>query len=137
PVTLFVFIFYLFQKNNEAYSKVLQETRASLLGTGYRERLKEDFKQQLIQKQRFFNKPVVEQSIDGEAQKWADEEFNKKVQATADSAFAEQGNKRATFRGTFQELLQNPVFLTLSFVPGLLMYALILLYSNFYLKYIL
>lgn len=137
PVTLFVFIVYLFQKNNDAYSTVLEETRASLLGTGYRERLKEDFKQQLIQKQRFFNKPVVEQSIDGEAQKWADEEFNKKVEATAESAFAKQGKKRATFRGTFQELLQYPVFLMLSFLPGLLMYALILLYSNFYLKYIL
>ncbi|PSL41519.1 peptide/nickel transport system permease protein [Planomicrobium soli] len=136
PVTIFVFFFYLYRKNNDAYYLLVKEKKESLLITGYRERLKQEFREQLVQKQIFFNKPIVDHDIEQQAEKWADEEFEKKVTETAQAAFAEQGKKRVTFQETFQDLLKRPNFLLLSFVPGILMYGLILLYSNFYLKYI-
>lgn len=136
PVTIFVFFFYLYRKNNDAFYLLVKEKKESLLLTGYRERIKQEFREQLVQKQIFFNKPIVDQDIDQQADKWTDEEFEKKVTETAQAAFAEQGKKRVTFKETFQDLLKRPDFLLFSFIPGILMYGLILLYSNFYLKYI-
>lgn len=136
PVTVFVFFFYLHQKRNDVFHLLLAETRETLLQTGYRQRLKQEFKDQLIQKQIFFNKPLVESDIEQQADGWADEEFSKKVLEDAQAALAGQGQSRVTFRETFQSLLKRPDFLLLSLIPGILMYGLILLYSNFYLKYI-
>ncbi|TWT01620.1 ABC transporter permease [Planomicrobium sp. CPCC 101079] len=136
PVTIVVFFFYLYRKNNDAFYLLLKEKKEFLLDTGYRERLKQDFREQLVQKHLFFNKPIDEQGLDQQADKWADEELDKKVLETAQAAYADQGKKRVTFQGTFQDFLKRPEFLLFSFVPGILMYGLILLYSNFYLKYI-
>ncbi|TWT25451.1 ABC transporter permease [Planomicrobium sp. CPCC 101110] len=136
PVTVFVFFFYLYQKKNDVYPLLLEETRETLLKTGYRERLKQEFKDQLVQKQIFFNKRIVESDIEQQADQWADEEFSKKALEDAQAAFVGEGQSRVTFRETFQSLLKRPDFLLLSFIPGILMYGLILLYNNFYLKYI-
>lgn len=136
PVAIFVFLFYLKEKNNDAYHSAFEKTRKTLYEKGVRERLKHEFHEQLVQKQIFFGKPIVESEIGQQANKWAEEEFNKKVMQQTYTSLAEKGEKRVTFRESFQTLLKNPVFLLLSFIPGILMYLLLLLYSNFYLKYI-
>ena len=70
-------------------------------------------------------------------------ELNKIIETQFQETLIELTNKKLqlrnqeklTFIHTFQSLIQHPLFLFLSFVPGLLMYLMIFIYNNPYLKY--
>ncbi|MFY0762229.1 ABC transporter permease [Metabacillus dongyingensis] len=136
PVTLVVLLFYFYRRKQDSFTFIAEETKAMLHAAGYKEQMKQEFKDQLIRKQIFFGKSVHRKEIEQQADKWAEEELQKAVITTTYEKLEALGEKRVTFTETFQTLIQSPLFLLLSFIPGLLMYLFIFLYSNFYLKYI-
>ncbi|GGB52702.1 membrane protein [Lentibacillus populi] len=136
PVYLYVFVIYLFRKKNDAYFSIREEIKQSLLSSEYSERMKLEFKDELVQKRKFFNTDISEKQIDNQVEKWTAEYFDKTLAEKTTKKLKEQGRERVTFAGTFQQLLLKRLFLYLSFIPGLLMYSFILLYSNPYIKYL-
>lgn len=136
PVTLVVLLFYFYRRKKDSFTFIEEETKAMLHAAGYKEQMKQEFKDQLLRKQIFFGKSVHMKEIGQQADKWAEEELQKAVITTTYEKLEALGEKRVTFTETFQTLIQSPLFLLLSFIPGLLMYLFIFLYSNFYLKYI-
>ncbi|MBS4220662.1 ABC transporter permease [Bacillus sp. FJAT-49711] len=136
PVHIFVFFYYLYKRKNDSYFVILEETKKSLLTSGYKEELRRDFQNQLLRKQEFFNEKISQREIDQKAEKWAEEKFQKTLLEKTKEDLDKQGEKRLTFETIFQTLIYNPLFLIVSFIPGLPMYILILLYSNAFLKYI-
>ena len=136
PVYLFVFIVYLHRKKNDTYFSVLAEVKQSLLDAGYRDELMMQFKDELEQKQKFFDLDMNEVRLNEQAEKWTAEQFDKVLRVQTNKKLKAQGKERITFQGTFQQLLSERRFLLLSFIPGILMYILIILYSNPYIKYL-
>ncbi|UNJ81257.1 ABC transporter permease [Metabacillus dongyingensis] len=134
PVTLVVLLFYFYRRKKDSFTFIEEETKAMLHAAGYKEQMKQEFKDQLLRKQIFFGKSVHMKEIGQQADKWAEEELQKAVITTTYEKLEALGEKRVTFTETFQTLIQSPLFLLLSFIPGLLMYLFIFLYSNFYLK---
>ncbi|QED50003.1 ABC transporter permease [Cytobacillus dafuensis] len=136
PVHLVVFLFYLKQRKKDTYSTIVEETKKALLATGFKDELILELKVQLVRKQNFFGQKVNQKEIELQAEKWAEEQFQKTVQEKVASLLEAKDEKRITYEATFQSLISNPLFLLLTFIPGLPMYLFILLYSNPYLKYI-
>ncbi|WP_042199846.1 ABC transporter permease subunit [Paenibacillus camerounensis] len=136
PVNLFTLLVHRNQKAGDIHTSVLQEARQELAASGLQERLESEFIDQLHSKARFFGQQASEAELENEARKLAAERFELIAAERADSRLQEKGLARSTFIGTFQALLQHPLFLPLSFIPGFPLYLLILLYSSPYLKYI-
>ncbi|SDM88126.1 peptide/nickel transport system permease protein [Bacillus sp. OK048] len=136
PVQLIVFLIYLNKKKRDAYSSLVEKSRQELLESGFKEELTLKYKNQLQCKQAFFGQKVDEAKTNQLAEKWAEEQLQKTVIETTETILEKHGQKRLTFQSTFQTLLLNPLFLCLTFIPGLPMYIFILLYSNPYVKYI-
>lgn len=136
PVNIVVFFIYLYRKRGDSYFSILKETKNSLLESGYREHVRHELLDQVLQKQEFFGQKVSIQKTNQLVEKWTEKQFHKTVIEKASQILEQQGKQRITFENTFQSLISYPIFLTLSFIPGLFMYIFILLYSNSYLKYI-
>lgn len=136
PVNLVVYLIYLYERKNEVYSSILEETKQNLLASGYKEQLMLEYKNQLLRKHAFFHENVHEQETNRLVQKWTEEQFQKMLIEKTVESLEQQGKRRVTFEDTFCALISNPLFFSLSLIPGLPMYLLIMLVSNPYLKYI-
>ncbi|WP_405108737.1 ABC transporter permease [Paenibacillus sp. FSL K6-1217] len=136
PVNLFTLLVHRARKAGDVHTSVLRETREELLASGLQEKLHSDFKAQLHSKASFFGEKLTEAGLEAEAQKLTAERFESVAAERADRRLQEQGLARSTFIHTFRTLLHHPLFLPLSFIPGLPLYLLIWLYSSPYLKYI-
>lgn len=136
PVNLFTLLVHRSRKAGDVHTSVLEEAREELLASGLREKLHSDFTAQLQSKARFFGEKPAEAGLNAEAQKLTAERFESIAAEEADRRLQEQGLARSTFINTFRSLLKHPLFLPLSFIPGLPLYLLIWLYSSPYLKYI-
>lgn len=137
PVHLYAGIVHLGRKRNHPFFAVEQETRRELLEAGTRDQLFAEFKEQLQLKEQFFQRTTDEEVLAKEAAQLADERIEALVRELAAQRMEEQGEEKPTYAATFQSLLTRPLFCILSFLPGLLMYGLLFMYSNPYLKYML
>ncbi|WP_342515156.1 ABC transporter permease [Sporosarcina sp. FSL K6-1522] len=137
PIHLVVGLIYLFKKKNTIYSSVLEEIKQGLHEEGYRDGLKQEFTEQLTRKQAFFSQNVSKAETEKEAEKLAEAQFLKVVLQKTDEALKRKGEKKFTYAHFFQTLLSKPLFLVITFIPGILMYLLMLLVSNPYVKFIL
>ncbi|MBJ6362147.1 ABC transporter permease [Paenibacillus sp. MAHUQ-46] len=136
PVTIFIYLVYLLRKSKGTYYTLLQETRAQLLQDRLLDRLREESRQQLIHKYNFFGQKVSQGELERHTEKLAKARFREAVEEEMSRQLQISQKQKLTFTTTAQSLIEQRLFLTLSFVPGLLMYIIILLYSNPYLKYI-
>lgn len=136
PVHLIVLLVYLSKKKNDSYTSIFIEMKKALLISGYKEELILEYKEQILRKQAFFGEKAGEKDSDKIAKQWAEEQFQKTLVEKTNLKLKQLGEKKITFEDTFQTLVRNPLFLVITFIPGLPMYLFILLYSNAYLKYI-
>lgn len=137
PVTIVVFILYLMRRKDDRSSRIYHDVYVQLRYSDYYSRITEEFAHQIAQKNRFFATVQSEEAVRKQAQRQADEELHKKASGKTAETLEAQGIRKTTFSETFQTVLRNPRFLMISVVPGLLMYAFMLMFSNFYIKYIL
>lgn len=136
PVNLVVFLVYWFQRRKDAYAEAEHRIHSQLLASGVLDRLRADILEQEKRKAAFFKQTMNEQKLKLEADKIAAVQFREVVREQATKELALTNRKRLTMADTFEQLLQNSLFFIVSLIPGLLMYILIFLYSNPYMKYI-
>ena len=77
-----------------------------------------------------------EQKVNKEVDRLVEEQFEKTLLEKMDKAENQNGISKLTYSTYFESLLRKPLFLLVSFIPGLLMYVLLLIGSNSYIKYI-
>lgn len=137
PVTLIVFGVYQYRKTRDGSREQEMELRASLVSSGTKARLLEEARDQLQRKFRFFGQKASGDQIEREAERLAETRFNALIKERLTTSAAE-GKARSglSFTETFGELLNHPLFLTASIILGFPMYALMVVYSNPYMKYI-
>lgn len=136
PVHLFVFFYHLLKMNRSSFHTIREQIKQEMIDTKFHEDLVERYTLQLERKQEFFGQSATVAEIRATAKKWADVARIEKQEELIKMRLQEQGLEQPSYDQTFQKLVHNPLFLALSFIPGILMYSLILLYSNPYTKYI-
>lgn len=136
PIHLIVFLFYLFISKDSLSASIQEEVRASLAASGYEDELRREYEEQLIRKHTFFNQEVKSQKLDQEVEKLVAEQYGKILTEKTNEEMERKNVRQLTYSAYFENFLGRPYFLLASFIPGLLMYLLIILFSNPYLKFI-
>ncbi|MFC7750220.1 ABC transporter permease [Paenibacillus thermoaerophilus] len=136
PVHLVVWLVYLYKRRTDSYSSELAKTKLELIASNYKEELRAELKEQLLRKHRFFGQQVSQRELDRQVEKLTEAQFRAAVIERTEQKLQQGQLKRLSFADTFKSLIEHPLFLIVSFIPGLLMYVLLFLYSNPYLKYI-
>ncbi|WP_019424437.1 ABC transporter permease [Paenibacillus sp. OSY-SE] len=136
PVNLVVLFFYFVQRTKDTYSSVRDEIKFELIDTGYRDDLRAEIEEQSLRKHVFFGQEVKQEELKRQVDKITEAQFHKTLLERTNEKLKHSNQKRMTFAGTFTSLIKHPLFLIGTFIPGLPMYILILLYGNSYLKYI-
>ncbi|MCM3337552.1 ABC transporter permease [Paenibacillus sp. MER TA 81-3] len=136
PVNLVVLFFYFVQRTKDTYSSVRDEIKSGLIASGYRDDLRAEIEEQSLRKYAFFGQEVKQEELKRQVDKITEAQFHKTLLERTNEKLKHSNQKRLTFAGTFTSLIKHPLFLIATFIPGLPMYILILLYGNSYLKYI-
>ncbi|WP_240041321.1 ABC transporter permease [Paenibacillus ginsengarvi] len=136
PVSIVVGITCLYRKRRGHHPEQRRSVEKQLLESGLRDRLLAETKEQLRRKHQFFNQRISEKQLEHEAERIASDKFKEAVDLETEAQLERKGQHRVSFAETFRTLIASPVFLAVSLVPGVLMYVLMWIYSNAYVKYI-
>ncbi|GIO87497.1 ABC transporter permease [Paenibacillus faecis] len=136
PVALYVLGLFLYRRRRDPYNLLRKETENELLASGLKAKLKAEAVDQLERKHRFFGRTVSRDRTMREAEKISHELFLQQVREETEARLARKNLTREGYFHTFQSLLNNPVFLVLTLIPGILMYIWIFLHSQPYLKFV-
>lgn len=136
PVNLIVLLVWRSRRQQDGWKVARQEAEEEMLTHAYRDQLRGEIEEQLRRKHRFFKQHVSESEFQRETQEWLEETLRKEVNERTTFKLREKGQQRTTMADTFRSLINHPWFLILSIIPGCLMYGILLLYGNPYLKYI-
>lgn len=136
PVNILVFFIYLLNKRQDPSLQKQKEVQKEFEANGFKNKLFEEFEKEYRRKQEFFSRKLDEKEMKAHAETWTEKQFRKEVLHETDRRLKEEDISRVTFVETFQALLHHPIFVLLTLIPGLLMYMLIMVYSNSYVKYI-
>ncbi|WP_211745696.1 ABC transporter permease [Paenibacillus sp. Marseille-Q4541] len=136
PVHLFTFFYYLLKINKAGSNSIREQVQQEMLERGFYDELVERYTLQLERKNAFFDQSATTKQIRETAESWAKAASVEKQEELVRLRLTEIGHEQRTYHQTFQDLVHNPLFLALSFLPGILMYTLILMYSNPYTKYV-
>lgn len=136
PVNLIVLLVWQSRKKKDGWALVQQAVERDMLSSSYRDKLRTDVEEQLRRKHRFFQQQVSKAEFERQAEEWLKESVQKELKERTFSKLQELGTQRLTMADTFQSLIDKPWFLAASVIPGCLMYVIMLLYGNPYLKYI-
>jgi len=136
PLHIFLALYYQFKKKDTIYSTTYSEIKETLISENFKAQLILEYHNQLIQKQSFFAQKVSIEETEKQVEKLAEERFVKEIQQRTRIALEKKGMKKQTYSSFFESLLSNPLFLIVSFIPGALMYVLLLLLNNSYIKFI-
>ncbi|MCG7346581.1 ABC transporter permease [Sporosarcina sp. ACRSL] len=135
PLHLLVFLFYVMKRKDPTYEATMADVQRELSETG-REKWLAQYEDQLLRKAAFFKETKSREEIHRQAEQLAEQRFNEEVARCTDEKLAQKGLRKETYAAYFQSLLERPMFLIASLVPGILMYGLLFIMSNPFLKYI-
>ncbi|QUG40167.1 ABC transporter permease [Psychrobacillus sp. INOP01] len=136
PLHLIIFFFYRLKRKNDTYFTIHKKINDSLKTAGLREKLLSEYKEQYVCKLDFFHEKVDEKQMNIEVDRLAQERYSKILVEKIEDEYEQQGLVKLNYISYFRSLLKKPVFLIVSFIPGVLMYILLFLFSNFFIKFI-
>ena len=126
PIHLFTLLFYLLKRNDSAYKQQYAKKINELRSSSDFAKWTEEFKKQEQAKAQFFNQSQKETALEAAAAKLASE----KLQKEAALQLAAEGMSQPSYKQFFAGLLKSPTFVVITFIPGILMYLLLAIYSN-------
>lgn len=136
PIHLVVYFYFRLKKKDTIYKETLNTVKSELHASDLAKDLLQEFKRQIIRKQDFFNEKRDEKKIREQAIKLTEEKIEKIALKQTEASLLNKGIEQPSYASFFQSLLSKPVFLFVSAIPGLLMYILLLIFSNPFVKYI-
>jgi len=136
PIHLIVFLLYSLKSKSDISTSIKEEVKDTLASSGLEEELRQEYKEQLLRKHTFFNQEMKVEKLDQEVENLVAEQFGKILTERTNDAMVQKNVQELTYSAYFEKLLGKPYFLLISFIPGILMYLLIMLFSNPYVKFI-
>lgn len=132
PVHIVAYLMYKIGKNQNSYDETYQRIKREIVSKQTHLKWKQEFLDQEKKKASFFKESVIDSELEKKVNSLVESKLNKAVEEEV----ALLGIEKATYRTYFTELLNSQKFLTISAIPGVLMYALLLLYSNPFIRFI-
>ncbi|AWE09268.1 peptide ABC transporter permease [Lysinibacillus sp. 2017] len=128
-VTLTMYYVSGSKSKNEEFTAPIKK---NLLDDGTVTTWQQQYEQQERTKLTFFNQEIDEQKVRTIAQQLAEQ----KLQREVEKQMALHGIEQSTYKNYFSQRLKNPTFLILSLIPGIVMYLLLLVTSNSFVRFI-
>lgn len=136
PLHLVIYFVYRHRKKHSKHKDALDKIERELTLSGYRDRLLAETKEQLQRKHHFFGQSVTPEKLERDANRISSAKFKEALLSQL-AAHPDRSNQlQVNYADTFTQVIRQPAFLAISVVPGFLMYALMFIYGNAYLKYI-
>jgi len=136
PLNLIVLLMWQSGRQKDGWQTAQRAVEQEMLSSSYRDKLRTIVEEQLRRKHHFFQQQVSEPEFKRQAEEWLEETYQKELNERTSRRLQEHGAQRLTMADTFRALLDKPWFFALSIIPGCLMYVILLIYGNPYLKYI-
>ncbi|MGQ8872657.1 ABC transporter permease [Paenibacillus sp. TSA_86.1] len=136
PINLIVYMVWQSKRKQDGWSAVKQQVEQEMNHSSYRDIIRLELEEQLRRKHRFFKQEVGEAAFRQQAESWLEETFQNELLERTSRKLEEQGRHRLGLHDIFGMFIAKPWFLALSVIPGCLMYLILFLYGNAYLKYI-
>lgn len=131
-VHIFSYFYYVMTKKRNTYEASAIELKQTLLTEDMRLQWQQEYEQQERTKAQFFNQTIDEAKIQQVAKKLAEQKMHKQI----NQELAKTGVEKNTYAHFFTQLLKNPAFIAISFIPALPMYVLLLITSNPFIRFI-
>jgi peptide/nickel transport system permease protein len=132
PVHLVTWIFYQYTYKKSSNKHLLQKEIEAIRQSAEYGRLVELYEEQYRSKKRYFNEPINEDEMSRESRKLAGQQAEEMAKAN----LAGENIREANYLQFFGECLKNPLYLLVSFIPGIPMYLFLWIYSRMFLRYI-
>ncbi|MEG0473516.1 MAG: ABC transporter permease, partial [Solibacillus sp.] len=132
PVHLVTFLLYWLKDSKSSYLTNVTLLKEQLIKDGKFETWCKEYKEQERTKAHFFKQVIDEQKLVDQAKALA----TQRIQREVEKIMAAKGMEKHTYTNYFGHLLKNPLFLSITFIPGMLMYVLLLISSNPFVRFI-
>lgn len=132
PVNLITWVLFQVKNKNSSYKHLLLKEQEAIQQSSTYGQLLERYEDQYKSKKRYFNEPIDNQEMQREASKLADKE----IQELAKTKLAREDMRELNYFQFFSGYLKNKSFVWISFIPGILMYSFLWIYSRPLLRYI-
>lgn len=136
PVHLVVYLYFKIKKNDTIYQDTLNSVKSKLNVSDLAKDSLQEFKEQINRKQTFFQEKGDEKKVEKQALKLTEEKMERITLQQTEAFLLKKGIEQPSYVNFFQSLLSKPVFLLISAIPGLLMYGLLFIFGNPFVKYI-
>ncbi|HLR65847.1 MAG TPA: ABC transporter permease [Virgibacillus sp.] len=125
-------VVYLTTSTNKEYEQIHRKMMETIKQSSTYTELLERYRQQYINKQQYFKRPMIEKEMEKEATKLSNEKVQNLTRAELESEKVTEENY-TTF---FSECLKKRWFIVVSFIPGILMYAFLWVYPRSMIRYV-
>ncbi|ATP40517.1 peptide ABC transporter permease [Solibacillus sp. R5-41] len=132
PVHLITLLLYLVKGSKASYLENVALLKEQFIHDGKFESWCKEYREQELTKAQFFKQAIDEQKLGDHAKVLA----TQRVQREVEKIMASKGIEKHTYTNYFGHLLKNPLFLAISFIPGMLMYLLLIISSNPFVRFV-
>lgn len=132
PVHIVTYFLYLLKKDKHSYAQLFAQTKEHFISQGKLQAWEADYRQQEQTKAAFFNKSLNEQQLASVVNQLTEQKLTREVEKKLES----ESIAKQSYKKYFSELLEKPIFIAVSFIPGILMYCFLILCSNAFSRFI-
>ncbi|MCM3390115.1 ABC transporter permease [Ureibacillus chungkukjangi] len=132
PVHIVTVLTFYFGKGQNQYGNAYKSCEEQLVSKGLLGSWRKQFLEQENTKATFFHETLTAEQLNKKADLLVQEKLQKEIERQV----AAQGLEKYTYQSYFKQLLNSRNFLLISVIPGVLMYVLLLLYSNPFVQFI-
>lgn len=131
-VHIITFPIYLVNRSKTTYAENAMNVKQQIIESGKVLQWQQQYEAEERTKAQFFKQSINEQEIAVKAKQLA----QMKLEREAEKTLAITGIQKNSYKNYFSNLLKQPLFLLITIIPGILMYALILITSNPFIRFI-
>lgn len=132
PIHAIVFLLFIVKRRKTNSHALYKKKYMELKHSSLFDELTDRYEQQYRKKQQYFNKPVKKR----EEIKFVEQQVERQLKRLTEEELAKEGTSKLTYIDYFQSLLLSRSFVILTFIPGLILYSLCLIYENVFFRFI-
>ncbi|WP_336046314.1 ABC transporter permease [Solibacillus ferritrahens] len=131
-VHIITFPIYMVNRSKSTYAENAMNVKQQIMDSGKVIQWQQQYEAEERTKAQFFKQSIIEQEIAVKAKQLA----QMKLEREAEKTLTTTGILKNSYKNYFSNLLKQPLFLLITIIPGIFMYALLLITSNPFIRFI-
>ncbi|MBD8034025.1 ABC transporter permease [Solibacillus merdavium] len=131
-VHIITFPIYMVNRSKSTYAENAMNVKQQIIDSGKVIQWQQQYEAEERTKAQFFKQSIIEQEIAVKAKQLA----QMKLEREAEKTLTTTGILKNSYKNYFSNLLKQPLFLLITIIPGIFMYALLLITSNPFIRFI-